>query len=127
MIYGIGTDIVYVPRIEKILKRFGGRFAQRILTSNELLNMEQAALPARFLAKRFAAKEASAKAFGTGFINGLSLSHIGVSHNKNGKPLLQFYKQAEQFMMNKKINNTQLSLSDDGDYAIAFVIFYSSS
>ncbi len=126
MIYGIGTDIVYVPRIEKIFKRFGRKFSQRILTPNELLNMEQTAQSARFLAKRFAAKEASAKAFGTGFRDGLYLSHIGVSNNKNGKPLLEFFGQAEQFMINYKISNAQLSLSDDGDYAIAFVIFYSS-
>ena len=127
MIYGIGTDIVYVPRIEKILKRFGDRFAQRVLTPSELSNMEQAILPARFLAKRFAVKEASAKAFGTGFRNGLALSHIGVSHDQYGKPLLQFYGQAKQLMVNKKISNSQLSISDDGDYAIAFVIFYGSS
>ncbi|MCF6235946.1 MAG: holo-ACP synthase [Gammaproteobacteria bacterium] len=112
--------------MEKIFKRFGRKFSQRILTPNELLNMEQTAQPARFLAKRFAAKEASAKAFGTGFRDGLSLPHIGVSNNKNGKPLLEFFGQAEQFMINYKISNTQLSLSDDGDYAIAFVIFYSS-
>ncbi len=126
MIYGIGTDIVYVPRMEKILKRFGRRFSQRILTPSELSDMEQTAQPARFLAKRFAAKEASAKAFGIGFRDGLSLSHIGVSNNKNGKPLLKFSGQAEQLMKNYKINNIQLSLSDDGDYAIAFVVFYSS-
>jgi holo-[acyl-carrier protein] synthase len=73
------------------------------------------------LAKRFAAKEAVAKAFGTGFRNGLSLRHISIENDANGKPELKFSGQAQTFIEENKIQQSLLSLSDDGDYAIAYV------
>ncbi len=127
MIYGIGTDIVYVPRIDRIFNRFGSRFAKRILTCDEFLKMNRSTSPARFLAKRFAVKEAAAKAFGTGFIDGLALSHIGILNDSHGKPSLHFHGYAKKMLIDRKISNTHVSISDDGDYAVAFVVFYCSS
>jgi len=78
--------------------------------------------PAAFLAKRFAAKEATAKALGTGFRDGLSLQHIAVRNNSLGKPELVFNAYAEQLLSEKNIQTAMLSLSDDGDYATAYVV-----
>ncbi len=121
MIFGIGTDIVRVARIERSLQRFGERFARRILTDSEFTDFHGIARPAHFLAKRFAAKEAAAKAMGTGFRNGLSLRHIGVGHDSNGKPQLEFSGVAAEFLSHHSINSVHISLADEGDHAVAFV------
>lgn len=121
MIFGIGTDIVAIARMEKALARHGERFAERILAEQERSAYAEAARPARFLAKRFAAKEAAAKAFGTGFSGGLSLQHIVISHDERGRPLLSFHDQAALFCRSQGIGQSYLSISDEHDYAIAFV------
>ncbi len=118
---GIGTDLVHIPRMTALLYKHGDRVAEKILTELELQDFRTAVSPAAFLAKRFAAKEATVKAFGSGFRNGLSLRHIGVKNDDLGRPLLCFYEQAEIVVNEKKINQALLSLSDDGDYALAFV------
>ncbi|MEE8482469.1 MAG: holo-ACP synthase [Acidiferrobacterales bacterium] len=121
MIFGIGTDIVRVARLEKSLARFGERFARRILTDAEFVDFCAISRPAHFLAKRFAAKEATAKAMGTGFRNGLSLRHIGVGHDANGKPQLEFSGVAADFLKTNSISGVHISLADEGDHAVAFV------
>ena len=118
---GIGTDLVHIPRMKALLDKHGERFAEKILTDSELKEFKMAIKPAAFLAKRFAAKEAVVKAFGTGFRDGLSLRHIGVKNDDLGRPLLCFYQQAEAVMADKSVNQALLSLSDDGEYALAFV------
>lgn len=121
MIYGIGTDIVSVERMRNNIERHGDHFAERILTDDELNDFREVVNHAHFLAKRFAAKEAAAKAMGTGFIDGLSLRHIGVSHNALGKPVLVFTGRAEEFMVRENIASAHISLADEMDYAVAFV------
>lgn len=121
MILGVGTDIVSVERCEEMLNRQGRRIAERILTSHELAGFDAAARPAAFLAKRFAAKEAAAKAFGTGFRDGLSLQHIEVGNNAVGAPLLRFNGRAEQLCRELHVCAGHLSLSDEQQYAVAFV------
>jgi len=81
VIYGIGTDIVAVPRLQVNLDRYGERFAARILTASEMAVFRETANKAHFLAKRFAAKEALVKALGTGFRDGLSLRDIAVAND----------------------------------------------
>ena len=93
-IYGIGTDIVNVGRMAANLQRFGERFARRILTDNEQRDFAMTKQKAHFLAKRFAAKEAVAKALGLGVSQGLSLRHIGVGHDQYGKPRLEYGGQS---------------------------------
>ncbi len=121
MIYGIGVDLVRVSRIRDGLDRFGERYARRILTENELPDFQRSSRPAYFLAKRFAAKEAAAKAFGTGFRSGLSLRHIGVGHDKLGRPYLECSGRAAQMLEEFGIAASHLSLTDEQDYALAFV------
>ena len=121
MIYGIGTDIVRVQRMSDSLDKYGDKFARRILTDAEFEEFQDRNNKGAFLAKRFAAKEATAKAMGTGFTDGLSLRHIGVTHDSAGKPILEFSGAAEQFICKQKINQSHLSLADESDYAVAFV------
>lgn len=122
MISGIGTDLVHIPRIAEMLNKYGDKAAQRILDDSEFEQFQKNQQPAAFLAKRFAAKEATAKALGTGFRNGLSLQHIAVRNNSLGKPELVFNHYAEQLLSEKNIQTAMLSLSDDGDYATAYVV-----
>ena len=121
MIFGIGTDIVHVNRMRDSLEKHGDKFARRILTELEFSEFTDKQDKAAFLAKRFAAKEATAKAMGTGFSQGLSLRHIGVKHDKAGKPLLEFLDVAAQFLQDNNIKQMHLSLADERDYAVAFV------
>lgn len=121
MIFGIGTDIVAVSRIEQGLERFGERFARRMLSDAEYQGFNKAARPAHYLAKRFAAKEACAKAMGTGFRNGLSLRHISVVNDGAGKPSLILTGRAADYSQENNIGESHLSLADEKDYAIAFV------
>ena len=122
MIYGIGTDIVRIQRMAKNLDRYGERFAQRILTKSELVDFRKSSTQAQFLSKRFAAKEAAAKALGTGFRNGLSLRDIGVSNDTLGKPMLEFSPRAQESLLAAGVRCSHLSLSDEQEYAIAYVV-----
>ena len=121
MIVGIGTDIVQVSRIQQSLDRLGDAFAHRILTENELEIFKASNQPAAFLAKRFAAKEAAAKALGTG-IGKVSFQHLEVSNDALGAPKLKFYGYAHELQLMKAINHLHLSLSDEKDNAVAFVV-----
>ncbi|NOX91847.1 MAG: holo-ACP synthase [Gammaproteobacteria bacterium] len=122
MIFGIGTDIVRISRMANNLARYGERFAARILTEAEMAVFTDSAQQAPFLAKRFAAKEAVAKALGTGFRDGLNLHDIGVNNDALGKPLLAFSQRAQQMLKKQGIGSTHLSLSDESEYAIAYVV-----
>ena len=121
MIFGIGTDIVRVARIQEDLNRFGERFAERILTPNELREYRQNNNKANFLARRFAAKEAAVKALGTGFSQGVQLHDIEVSHDDQGKPLLEFSGRARKLLEERRIIIAHISLADEQDHAVAFV------
>src|SRR5690349_20435322 len=90
MIYGIGTDIVAVARIVTFHQRHGERALEKVLAPSELTACRGSADPARFLAKRFAAKEALGKALGTGIRAPVLLPAIAVAHDALGKPMLEF-------------------------------------
>lgn len=122
MIVGIGTDIVHIPRMAESLSRHSRRFAERILAESELREFDQVSRPEAFLAKRFAAKEAVAKAFGTGFRDGLSLKHICVARDALGRPLIELCDKAQQLAQQRNIASVHLSLADEQEYAIAYVV-----
>lgn len=121
MIFGIGTDIVCVQRMQDNLDKYGDKFCQRILTASEFEDFQRCTSPAHFLAKRFAAKEAVAKAMGTGFRDGIALAQIGVIHDEFGKPGLEFSDAAKAFIEEQSINEWHISLADEKDHAVAFV------
>ncbi len=127
MIYGIGVDMVRIGRIQAALDRFGEAFAHRILAAGELEGFLRSNRRASFLAKRFAAKEAVVKAFGTGFREGIGLRHIGVVHDELGRPSLFFTDRAGDVVRERNINASHLSLCDEEGYAIAFVILLQAS
>lgn len=121
MIHGIGADLVRVARIGRNIERYGERFAARILAPEELVEFRHTARPAHFLAKRFAAKEAAAKAMGTGFRDGIAYRQIRVVHDDYGKPLLAFTGAARAFLAQHGIVDVHLSVSDEHEHALAFV------
>jgi len=122
VIYGIGTDIVRIDRMRAGWERHGERFVRRILAPSELDAFAACRQPASFLAKRFAAKEATVKALGTGFRDGIRLADIGVIHDSAGKPMLVCTGAVSVLMSNLGIGASHLSLTDERDYAVAFVI-----
>ncbi|MCF7521204.1 holo-ACP synthase [Neisseria sp. ZJ106] len=122
MIYGIGTDIVSLRRIERLYRKYGQALAQRILTPEELLEFPQAAQPERYLAKRFAAKEAFSKAVGTGIRGAVAFDRIGVGHNALGKPEFFYAPPLEQWLQEQGIGCVSLSLSDEEDMVVAFAV-----
>ncbi|WP_018607112.1 holo-ACP synthase [Uliginosibacterium gangwonense] len=121
MIYGIGTDIVSLARIREVLARHGARFAERVLADCEKAGFASAHDPARFLAKRFAAKEAFSKALGTGLRPPATLAAIGVGHDELGKPEYVCAPALAQLLQARGLR-AQLSISDERDYVLAFAI-----
>jgi holo-[acyl-carrier protein] synthase len=122
-IVGIGTDIVSTVRIRAIWDRFGSAFSRRILAKSELLRLELSRDPVSFLAKRYAAKEAVAKALGTGFRpHGILLTEISVNNNALGRPYLEFSGETEREMARLSVTESHLTLSDEKEFALAFVI-----
>lgn len=121
MIYGIGTDIVAVARLRGMWERHGDRALDKLLAPQEMADFASAADKGRFLAKRFAAKEAFSKALGTGVRPPATLTAIAVTHDELGKPVFDFHGDLESLL--KKLNlKSHLSISDEADYAVAYVI-----
>ena len=124
-IFGIGTDIVNIKRMEKSLKKNGKKFKNRIFSKKEIIYCENSKNPFAFYAKRFAAKEALSKALGTGIRKGISFKNIEISNDKLGKPFINLNGSTADFLK-KKIKTKKyfiyLSLSDDNPWAQATVI-----
>ena len=121
MIYGIGTDIVAVARIRTGLEKHGERYAEHILMPAELSELAHAHDGARLLAKRFAAKEAFSKAFGTGLRAPVTLHTVGVGHDELGKPHFVFAEEVAALMRDSRLS-AMLSISDENDYVVAFAL-----
>ena len=123
MIHGIGTDIVAVKRLQRMWERHGQRIVEKLLAPQEVAEFTRAAVAAkgRFLAKRFAAKEAFCKALGTGVRPPAVLPAIAVGHDELGKPELAFRGQLAELVENQGLT-VHVSLSDEAEYAIASVI-----
>lgn len=122
MIFGIGTDIVEVGRIESSIEKFGDDFARRILATSEMSSYVNSRIKARFLAKRFAAKEAFSKALGTGLREPATFQNIAVSHDDLGKPILVLAKELQAFLTAKNISHMHITISDEKNLAAAFVV-----
>jgi holo-[acyl-carrier protein] synthase len=122
MIYGVGTDLIEIQRIDKALKRFGERFASRILCEPELKRFRAHKQPVAYLAKRFAAKEAFTKALGTGIHAPANWHGVWVVNLPSGKPVLEFSPELKVLLHEKKILGAHLSLTDERAMAAATVI-----
>ena len=122
MIFGVGTDVVEIARVQKALERFGERFARKILTEPELSRFRGHRLPANYLAKRFAAKEAFTKALGTGIRSPAGWQGMWVVNLPSGKPELQFTPALQALLQQKRVTGAHLSLTDEKGVAFATVI-----
>jgi holo-[acyl-carrier protein] synthase len=123
VIRGIGTDIVSVNRIRDTLDRHGAQFAQRILSDAELVALNDVKDPVAWLAKRWAAKEAFGKAAGSGILAPLTWAGIGIGHDDAGRPLFELSEAVAFHLQSRGVTRTHLTLTDERDYAVAFVIF----
>jgi holo-[acyl-carrier protein] synthase len=122
MILGIGTDMVEVARMQSLLDRHGDNAIRRILAQEERADFAASTQPARFLAKRFAVKEAFSKAWGSGLRAPVLLTSISIGHDALGKPLLHFSAELEQFCQARGLSASHVSISDERLYALAFVV-----
>jgi holo-[acyl-carrier protein] synthase len=122
VIFGLGTDVVEIGRIEKALGRWGERFAERILCASELVRFKKHKQPVAYLAKRFAAKEAFTKALGTGIKAPANWHGVWVVNQRSGKPELQFSEPLIQLLSTHGVTRSHLSLADERGIAVATVI-----
>ena len=121
-IYGVGTDIVEVRRINKLIKK--KKLLKKLFNTIEITKCLKIKNSSNCFAKRFAAKEAFSKALGTGFTKGLSFNEIIILNEKNGKPYIQLLDRTKTIVKKriiKKNYKISLSLSDEKNYAVAFV------
>lgn len=124
-VLGLGIDIVEMARIEAVVKRCGDRLARRVLSTAEWELYRQHHQPERFLAKRFAVKEAAAKAFGTGIRNGLAFNQFEVFNDGLGKPNIRLHDRAAELAKAMGVTAIHVSLADERRYACATVIIES--
>ena len=124
-IFGIGTDIVNIKRMDNSLKKYGVNFKNRIFSKNEIKYCDKKKNSSAFYAKRFAAKEAFSKALGTGIRKGVNLKNIEISNNIDGKPSILLKGKLQDYLKKRiksKKYDIHLSLSDDKPWAQATVI-----
>jgi holo-[acyl-carrier protein] synthase len=119
-VIALGTDILEIARMEAVIERLGERFAERILTPLERDEYRASAVPARLLAKRFAAKEAIAKALGTGIGRGVSWQDMTILHDAHGAPLVRLEGEALAVAHARGGREVLLSLADERHYVVAF-------
>ena len=118
----IGTDILRIARVEEVVERLGDRFVARILTPWEQEEYRVSQMPHRLLAKRFAAKEAIAKALGTGIGRGVSWQDITIVHDDKGAPQVHLSGGALSVATKRGGKRVELSLADEAEYVVAFAI-----
>jgi holo-[acyl-carrier protein] synthase len=121
MIFGVGTDIVAVARMSELYSRHGERSLDKLLSSAEISLCLGSTEPARYLAKRFAAKEALGKALGTGIRAPVLLPSITVLNDDLGKPYFCFEGELAAYIAERRLT-AHLSISDERDSAVAFVV-----
>lgn len=120
-IVGIGTDIVEISRIENMAEKTRDKLAKRVLTIDEYNYYQHSCQPERYLAKRWAGKEAAVKALGTGIANGVSFQHINIVSLASGQPSLVLTERALEVAQALGAHNWHISLADEKFYATAFV------
>ena len=126
MIFGIGMDVVQQSRVEKVWNRFGARFPNRVLLDAEQDYFARTANPVRFLAMRFAAKEAIVKAMGTGFAHGMWVRDVGSVPNDRGQPQVIYSPRGEDMRERLGIGDGHLTLTDEAGLVVAVAVLMKS-
>ena len=127
MIVGMGLDMCQRDRVQTIINRFGDRFCRRILVDNELAELDSFADKSAFVARRIAAKEAVAKALGTGIAKGVGWHEIEVGHLPSGQPLALLSGAAAQLAHNFGVGRVHLSITDERNMAAAVAVIEKDS
>ena len=122
MIFGIGVDVLESARVTRTLERFGAHFIERLLMPEERTQLERTQRPARFLAMRFAAKEAIVKAMGTGFGHGVWIRDVGVVQNPWGKPEVVFSPRGERVRRALGIGEGHVTITDEAGLVVAVAV-----
>lgn len=122
MIFGVGTDILELSRVQETYNRFGDHFIDRLLMAEEREQFARNKWPVRFLAMRFAAKEATVKAMGTGFAHGMWIRDVGIVNNARGRPEIIWSPRGRGVCEELGIGDGHVSLSDDGGLILAFAV-----
>lgn len=122
MIFGIGVDVLEAARIKKVLARFGEHFIDRLLMPEERVQLARTKRPERFLAMRFAAKEAIVKAMGTGFAHGIWIRDVGVVQNAWGKPEVAYSPRGEKVRRQLGIGGGHVTLTDEAGLIVAVAV-----
>jgi holo-[acyl-carrier protein] synthase len=122
VIFGIGTDVVRLDRVEATLERFGEHFVQRLLLPVEAEQYRRQSRKARFLAMRFAGKEAVVKAMGTGFGNGMWIRDVGIVADPLGKPEIVYSERGRALCARMGIGAGYVSLTDEAGLVVAFAV-----
>ncbi len=118
----LGSDILNINRMRRLYQRYPQRLIAKVLHPNEVKDLQQAADPARFIAKRWAAKEAIAKAIGCGLRDPILMPTIGIAKTPLGAPYVYFSESAQRYVKSKGINNIAITISDEHDYVVAFAL-----
>jgi holo-[acyl-carrier protein] synthase len=122
MIFGIGTDILQVVRVERVYGKYGERFVSHLLMPEERAQLQRTARPVRFLAMRFAAKEAIVKAMGTGFSHGVWIRDVGIVQNAWGKPEVVYSPRGAGVKSALGIGEGHVTLSDESGLVVAVAV-----
>lgn len=122
MIFGIGIDVLEARRIHDSYARYGERFVDRLLMPEERAQLARTRRPERFLAMRFAAKEAIVKAMGTGFAHGVWIRDVGVVQNERGKPEVVFSARGERVRRELGIGEAHVTLTDEAGLIVAVAV-----
>jgi holo-[acyl-carrier protein] synthase len=122
VIFGIGVDVLESARITQTLERFGKRFIDHLLMPEEQAQLARTARPERFIAMRFAAKEAIVKAMGTGFAHGVWIRDVGVVQNRWGKPEVVFSERGERVRRGLGVGDAHVTLSDERGLVVAVAV-----
>jgi holo-[acyl-carrier protein] synthase len=122
VIFGIGVDVLETRRIAETLARFGDRFVEHLLMPAEAAQLARTQRRERFLAMRFAAKEAIVKALGTGFAHGMWIRDVGVVQNSYGKPEVAFSERGEQVRRRLGVGEAHITLTDEAGLVVAVAV-----